>query len=67
MPIEMSGAICGGVISRTMERELMDEYGVWATAMNIVLPDDQYERYIKLKRQGRHKEAEADFFKEGEG
>ena len=51
------GAICGGVISRTMDRELTKKHGVWATAMAYILPDKQYAEYISFKKEGKEKEA----------
>ena len=52
------GSICGGgVISQSMDRTLIKKYGVWATAMNYILPDTQYKKYILLKKAGKDKEA----------
>jgi len=51
------GSICGGVISQTMERRATKKYGVWATTMSYVLPDDQYKEYIALIKSGKDKEA----------
>ena len=50
-------SICGGVISQTMERKAMKKYGIWATAMSYVLPDEQYKKYIALIKARKDKEA----------
>lgn len=51
------GAMCGGLISASMNRENMKKYGIWADVMAFVLPDVQYEEYLVLKRAGKNKEA----------
>lgn len=64
---ETSGAICGGVISQTMNRKNMKKYGVWADAMSYVLPDAEYNYYVSLKKQCRNKEATEIFEKFAHG
>ena len=54
---EWGGAICGGVISQTMDRKLTKKHGVWATAMAYILPDKQYAKYVSFKKKGKEKEA----------
>ena len=51
------GSICGGVISQSMDREMIKKHGVYATMMCYILPDEQYEKYISLKKLGKDKEA----------
>ena len=58
------GSICGGgVISVSMLHDNIEEGGVWANEMAFVLPDEQYEKYIALKKAGEHKEAKKIFDK----
>lgn len=58
-------SICGGVISKSMDRRLTKKYGVWATAMCYVLPDKQYAKYIAFQKAGEEKEAKKIFDKYG--
>ena len=50
-------SICGGVISQSMDRKMTKKYGVYATMMNWILPDEQYKKYISFKKSGKNKEA----------
>lgn len=56
-------AICGGVISVSKSIRDMKRHGVWANAMAFVMPDKQFDKYQKLKQQGKHAEAERLFDK----
>ena len=51
------GAICGGVISLSMNIKNMKKYGIWADTMAYILPDDKYKRYVSLLKAGKRKEA----------
>lgn len=51
------GAICGGVINETKDREDEKKYGAWANAMCYVLPDKWFKKYVALKNAGEHKKA----------
>ena len=54
---DSGGSACGGVISQSMDRKLTKKYGSYATMMNYVLPDEQYKKYVSLKKLGKGKEA----------
>ena len=35
----------------------MKDFGVWADTMSWVMPDDKYEQYVALQKEGKDKEA----------
>ena len=51
------GSLCGGVISKTQNLKKMKDFGVWADTMSWVMPDDKYEQYVALQKEGKDKEA----------
>ncbi len=51
------GAICGGIISETMNRRNIKKHGIWFDTMAYLLPDKQYKKYVDFKMQGKRKEA----------
>ena len=56
-----NGAICGGVISWSQNVRDINKYGAWANAMAYVMPDKQYNKYVKLlKSTKKHDERKAD-------
>lgn len=57
------GAICGGVISKTMEKRLKKKYGVWACMMQYTMPDDKFEQYVEAKKSGDDKKSHKLFAK----
>ncbi len=56
----MNGSICGGVISLSQHKKNMRK-NIWADMMAFIMPDKQYTRFIKLKQQGKEKEAQKVF------
>jgi len=53
-----SGAICGGIISESMWDKAVKEGNAMGLLMCVIMPDDKYELYWKLKEEGKDKEAE---------
>jgi hypothetical protein len=54
---EMSGAICGGVMSNSQMKRGMKKYGAYFGMMSFVMADKHYKKFIALKKQNKDKEA----------
>ena len=54
---EEGGAMCGGVISTSMNKKNVEKYGIWADAMSYVLPDAEFKKYTSYLKNGYQKEA----------
>ena len=54
---DSGGSISGGIISQSMNGKMTKKYGVYATMMCYILPDEQYKKYISFKKSGKDKEA----------
>jgi len=52
------GFLCGGIIKESKFWELFDKGELEPYFLCLVLPDDKYEEYVKLKEEGKEKEAE---------
>jgi hypothetical protein len=49
--------ICGGVISFSEFKRLVEK-DAWACMMEIILPDDKYNKWLQLMKEKRYKEAD---------
>jgi len=58
-----SGAICGGIIKKSEWDRAVKEGRFMGLMMCYILPDDKYDIYFKLKREGKDKEASEVFRK----
>ena len=52
-----TGAICGGIIKKSELEKHLKENTVEEVMMAMVLPDKIYDKYYKLKDNGKDKEA----------
>jgi hypothetical protein len=59
---EMTEAICGGVISKSMLLKAMKK-DPYSYMMSYVLPDKQYQLYVKYLKKGNRKKAREIFNK----
>ena len=50
-------SICGGIIALSQVIKNLKSGNIWADMMAYVMPDNQYHRYIKLKKEHKDKEA----------
>ena len=56
--------ICGGVIRESeFKRRLKSKDGVYGIMLCWVLPDDKYDEWERLRKEGRRKEARQIFDK----
>ena len=55
--------ICGGIIRESEWDEAVKKGEFYGLMMCYVLPDDKYEEYFRLLREGKKKEAD-EIFKE---
>ena len=53
----MGGAICGGVIRESDWKKAVEKGEFYGFMMCRILPNEYYEKYIKLLRQRKYKEA----------
>ena len=50
--MDMGSAICGGIVSQSKFKK-----DPMAYMMAFIMPDEQYDKYMELKKQNKTKEA----------
>ena len=56
-------SICGGIMSMSMMKKGIKKYGAYFGMMSFLMPDKQYTRWVKYKKQNKDKEAKKLFDK----